>query len=156
MAEARKWQRLDQSVRLRSVVLVVLSSLASSGVTADEEFVGPFPSWRDLKRDYGAVGNGKADDTKAVQRALDDLVKHEKACVLYVPAGTYRHTETEKTVRTAHSDCQGVSVLGEDPARTVFRWDGGKGETMIQWDAWYSRIGRFTLDGANRAGAADS
>jgi hypothetical protein len=44
----------------------------------DDEFVGPFPSWRDAKRDYGAVGDGRADDTAALQRGLDDLVKHEK------------------------------------------------------------------------------
>ena len=121
---------------------------------ADEEFVGPFPSWRDLVRDHGAVGDGKADDTAALQKGLDELVKHGKACVLYIPAGTYRLTSTVKTVRKAHTDCQGVTVIGADPARTVLRWDGPEGETMFQWDAWYSKISRLTLDGAGRAGTA--
>ena len=120
----------------------------------DEEFVGPFASWRDLRRDYGAVGDGKADDTAAIQRGLDDLVKHEKACVLYVPAGTYRLTGTVSTVRKAHTDCQGVALVGEDPARTVLRWDGPEGGTMVQWDAWYSKISRIALDGAGRADVA--
>jgi hypothetical protein len=119
---------------------------------SDEEFVGPFPSWRDLRRDYGAVGDGKADDTAALQRALDELIKHEKACVLYIPKGTYRLTHTVQTVRKAHTDCQGVAVIGEDPAVTTLRWDGPEGGTLLQWDAWYSKISRLTLDGAGRAG----
>ena len=140
----------------RRAVLVMLPALCAlaSVVEAAEEFVGPFPSWRDLRRDYGAVGDGKADDTKALQRGLDDLVKHEKACALYVPAGTYRLTATVKTARKAHTDCQGVAVVGEHPSRAILRWDGAEGGTMVEWDAWYSKISRLTLDGARRAGTA--
>jgi hypothetical protein len=120
----------------------------------DEEFVGPFPSWLNAQRDYGARGDGQADDTPALQRALDQLVKHTNACVLYLPAGNYRITGTLKTVRKAHTDCQGVALVGEDPARTVLRWDGTNGGTMFQWDAWYSKISRLAFDGAGRAGTA--
>lgn len=132
---------------------VTLPPFSICSGTAAEEFVGPFASWKDLKRDYGAVGDGKADDIAALQRAMDDLVKHQNACVLYVPAGTYRITDTVKTVRKTHTDCQGVSIIGEDPARTVIRWDGAHGGTMIGWDAWYSKISRLTLDGAGSAAA---
>src|SRR5437588_11597047 len=99
-------------------LVLTLSLLASAPAVAapDEEFAGPFPSWRDLKRDYGAAGDGKADDTPALQRAFDDLLKHEKACVLYVPAGKYRLTKTVTTTRKEHHDCMGVTVVGEDPA----------------------------------------
>ena len=133
------------------LLLILLAAITAAGT---EEFNGPFPSWRDLKRDYGARGDGRADDTPALQRALDDLQKHTQACVLYLPAGTYRLTGTVRTLRKAHTDCMGVSVIGEDPARTIVRWDGTNGGTMFQWDAWYSRISRLTLDGAGRAGTA--
>jgi len=126
-----------------------------TGMTdAGEEFVGPFPSWRNVNTDYGAVGDGQADDTAAIQRGFDDLKKHEEACVLYFPAGTYRITSTVRTVREAHSECYGVTVIGEDPATTIVRWDGPAGGTMVNYDAWYSKISRLTLDGAGKAGIA--
>lgn len=132
--------------------LILWPALAGTQQAAlDEEFVGPFPSWRNVQRDYGAVGDGQADDTSALQRALDELTKHEKACVLYLPAGTYRLTATLRTVRKAHTDCQGVMVVGEDPGRTILCWDGPDGGTMFEWDAWYSTISRLTFDGAGKA-----
>ena len=41
-----------------------------------------------MKTDYGAVGDGQADDTAAIQRGFDGLKEHLEACVLYFPAGT--------------------------------------------------------------------
>lgn len=138
---------------LVAVSALCVTSLGAQQLGLGEEFVGPFPSWRDLKRDYGAVGDGRADDTAALQQGLDDLIKHEQACVLYLPAGTYRLTDTVRTVREAHTDCQGVAVIGEHPERTVLLWDGPDGGTMFAWDAWYSKISRMTLDGADKADA---
>src|SRR5947209_514115 len=92
---------------LSAFVLPVLLTPASR---AAEEFVGPFPSWADMKKDYGAVGDGKADDTAAIQKGLDDLRQHKKSCVLYFPPGTYRVTSTVKTARKAHTDCM-VTVV---------------------------------------------
>lgn len=141
---------------LGTLALALLAGPAGAAPLADsaEEFVGPFPSWRDVQRDYGARGDGQADDTAALQRGLDDLIRHTHACVLYLPAGIYRLTDTLQTVRNAHTDCQGVAIIGEDPARTVLHWDGPPGGTMLRWDAWYSKISRLTFDGAGRAGTA--
>jgi hypothetical protein len=137
------------------VPLLLVAALAWRVAAAtDEEFVGPFPSWKNVKTDYGAVGDGKADDTAAIRKGLDDLQKHKDAVVLFFPAGTYRITDTVKTVRKAHTDCLGVTVVGEDPATTTIRWDGKAGGMMFLYDAWYSRIGRLTLDGAGKAGVA--
>ncbi len=95
-----------------------------------------------------------ADDTPAIQKGLDDLRLHRQSCVLYFPAGKYRLTGTVKTLRKAHHDCMGVTLIGDDPATTILRWDGPQHGTMLQYDAWYSKISRLTLDGAGRAGAA--
>jgi pectate lyase-like protein len=85
-----------------------------------EEFVGPFPSWRDLKRDYGARGDGKADDTAALQQTLADPVTHPTSCVLHIPRGVYRLTRTVKAVRKRHTDCHGVSVAENEVLRCRF------------------------------------
>jgi hypothetical protein len=144
-------------------VLALIALLASFGLAflpstplqaGEEEFAGPFPSWRDLRRDYGARGDGQTDDTPALQRALDDLTRHTNHSVLYLPAGSYRLTSTVKTVRKAHTDGMGVSVIGESPETTVLRWGGTNGGQMFRWDAWYSKISRLQLDGAGRAAAA--
>ncbi len=130
----------------------IVCSTPFSTPASGEEFVGPFASWRDLRRDYGAAGDGKADDTMALQQALDELIKHKNACVLYVPAGTYRLMATVQTKRKEHTDCQGVAIIGEDHSSTILLWDGPADGTMFQWDAWYSKISRLTFEGRGQAG----
>lgn len=139
------------TLRIILVAFVVCFTWLSTSAS-EEEFIGPFASWRDLRDDYNAVGDGKANDTTALQWALDELIKHNKACVLYIPAGTYRLTSTVQTKRKEHTDCQGVAVIGEDPKRTILWWDGPAGGTMFQWDAWYSKISRLTFEGRGQAG----
>lgn len=41
-------------------------------------------------RTYGAQGNGRADDTAAIQRAITDCARHNNGSVVYFPAGTYQ------------------------------------------------------------------
>ncbi len=130
-------------------MIACLAPLAA--IAAEEEFVGPFASWLDVRRDFGAVGDGKADDTGALQRALDEIRDHKRACVLYLPAGTYRITQTLKTARQAHQDNM-VTIIGEDPSQVVLTWDGNENGTMLQWDAWYAKLSRLTFDGRGRAG----
>ena len=67
---------------------------ATAAGTVDEEFVGPFPSWKNV-RDFGAKGDGTTDDSNAIQAALTDLktVMTNSYSVLYFPAGYVPHHE---------------------------------------------------------------
>lgn len=124
----------------------------ASAAETMQEFIGPFPSWADVKRDYGAIGDGQADDTAALQKALDDLHREDRKCfVLFVPAGTYRLTRTLVLFREKHNESKDVAVIGEDPATTTLRWDGPADGVMLDYGAWYSKLGRLTFDGQGKA-----
>jgi hypothetical protein len=118
-----------------------------------EAFVGPLPGWKDARRDFGAVGDGRADDTAALQRALDSLVA-SGSMALYLPAGRYRITRTLVLPRRGARQAIGLNIQGEDPGRTVLVWDGPREGRMVEYGAWYSKLGRLTFDGQGRAGIA--
>jgi hypothetical protein len=126
---------------------IAMNSQAKFTPFFENEFIGPFPSWANLKTKYGAIGDGIADDTTALQKALDELGTNGPPNVLYVPAGTYRITQGLQFFSRI-----GVSVLGEDPATTMIKWDGPSDGIMIWCNGVsISRFGRLTFDGANRA-----
>ncbi len=127
-------------------LLLLTSSLAFAAVPSagNDEFVGPFPSWANVKTDFGAVGDGKTDDTAALQKALDTFMA--KSPVLYLPAGTYRITKG--LLMTSQMN---VELIGEDPAKTIIKWDGGDdGIMMLCNGVRYSKIGRITWDGGGK------
>ena len=137
-------------MRFRLLLSMVASFCFAPPSMASEEFLGPFASWANVKRDFGAVGDGKADDTVAIQRGLDALQQHKTFCVLYIPSGTYRITDAPRIVCKAHTDGM-ISVIGEDPATTILHWDGPQNGIIFHYDAWYAKISRLTLDGAGKA-----
>lgn len=62
-------------------------------------------------KDHGAVGDGKADDTAAIQKAIDA----NPGKVIHLPEGRYRLTRSLTLVSGAH----GTVLQGDGPARTV-------------------------------------
>lgn len=136
------------------VTLLVSVAAAAAPPPPGDEFVGPFPSWANV-RDYGAVGDGQADDTAALQKALDDLRQPTSPKrVLWFPAGTYRLTATLKLPRATHNESQGVCIFGEDPEKTILKWDGPADGVMFLYNPWYACMGRLTFDGAGKAKTA--
>ena len=62
--------------------------------------------WLNVKTKFGAVGDGKADDTAAIQAALDSLKDgFDQPNTVYLPPGTYRITQDAalaETLRQTH------------------------------------------------------
>lgn len=126
---------------------------ASGPVSQLESFIGPLPGWKNAKTDFGAVGDGRADDTQALQKALESLTV-SGSTALYLPAGRYRITATLVLPRKGPRGAMGLNVQGEDPARTTLVWDGPRDGRMLEFGGWYSKLGRLTFDGAGRAATA--
>ena len=102
-------------------------SLATRSLGA--ETTAPSPTWGNSQvnaREHGAKGDGKADDTKALQAALD-LAK-SKGPVCYVPAGQYR-LDGSLTVPPGVAFCgaSGGVPHSEHPIGTVLLAFGGRG-----------------------------
>ncbi|NBS55342.1 hypothetical protein EBT23_07305, partial [bacterium] len=88
------------------IILTAISYLLPALAAA-----APFASWIDVKAECGAIGDGEADDTAAIQKGLD-LIRPEdsRRKILYFPAGIYRITGTVKAIREKHRECQGVGL----------------------------------------------
>ena len=136
-----------------NIVTSTPTSRDSSVVASDDdEFIGPFSSWLNVKTNFGAVGDGVTDDTNAFQSALNALespVSH--ASVLYIPAGTYKITSGLDYISTNCSTyCIGKSIIGESPTNTILKWQGNAtGSAMLVLDGINRmQFDRLTLDGS--------
>jgi len=142
--------RIDRRTAIAAAASGLMPDMAYAQTTGS--FVGPLPGWRNVRTDFGAVGDGRADDTAALQRALDAVAAGSGSLALYLPAGRYRISRTLVLARKTSGEGKGISIQGEDPATTALVWDGPRGGTMLTYGAWYSRLGRLTFDGRDRAG----
>lgn len=112
----------------------VLLLMFTFGITVRASFAAPLsvgqrvvfpddPAVLDLRRDFQAVGDGKADDTAALQAAIDASCSRARGAttkVLFIPNGTYRVTQT-LVVRSG----VGPWVYGESRDGVVIRLDDG-------------------------------
>jgi hypothetical protein len=78
----------------------------------------------DVKTDFGAKGDGKTDDTAAIQQAIDAAREHGKGAIAYLPSGRYIVT---KTLQITGSDY----VVGGTGFNAALTWRGETGGTMI-------------------------
>lgn len=71
----------------------------------------------------GCVGDGLADDTKTIQKAID-LAVANGTNTLYLPAGTYRITAAGLNSADAAVIVPSNFVIRGDGTRTVIKWEG--------------------------------
>jgi len=102
--------------------------------------------WLNVKKDISpaAVGDGKADDTAALQAGFDQM---RDGSVLYLPPGTYRVTKTLTLLGPRH----GVLVVGHG-RDTKLVWDGEEGGKLFMDNGVaYSRYLGLVFDGRGKA-----
>ena len=132
-------------------LMCALPSMVQSQSPMEQRAYGPFKSWANVKQRFGAVGDGKHDDTRALQRALDSLTDYRFSVntnpltaytVIYLPKGTYRLTGELKLVNKI-----GVSIIGEDPNNTTIIWDGPSGGKALHCNgSAYFKIARIQFN----------
>ncbi len=118
---------------MRAVVLVVLASF-TLGLTLDAaEIVFPDDpkAVLDVKRDLGAKGDGKADDTDALQQAIYRCQASDFSRTIYLPKGTYRITKPlvfRPDAKGGEGAMVGPWIYGQDRDSTIIRLaDGAEG-----------------------------
>jgi len=138
-------------LRQAAVLLLAAACFLAPAVSyaqSREELDGPFPSWANVKTRFGAKGDGRTDDTKALQTAIDSLsnpvvnfnLGRSGYMVIWLPAGTYCISST-LTLKGKI----GVSIIGEDPLHTMIKWIGGD-QNMLFWanGSAYFKLSRIT------------
>jgi hypothetical protein len=101
----------------------------------------------------GARGDGVADDTAAIQKALDVFSGKPRSGRVYVPTGVYRVTKT-LTYRGNVSEGLNLegSVSASGPSGAVLRWDGPAGGTVLRLaGAVDTRVSNLAIDGRGKA-----
>lgn len=103
--------------------------------------------------DYGAVGDGVADDTQAIQNAIDAAVTG--AGVVYLPAGEYKTTDSINIYGA-------VSVVGAGMYKTIIKPISTVteavqiGNVATSADAHSGEIRDFSVDRGTYSGATSS
>jgi hypothetical protein len=116
------------------------------------------PSVLNVQRDFGAVGDGVADDTEALQRGLDASCGVDNAAtkILYLPNGTYRVTRS-LIIKVAvgpwlyGESREGVIIrLADDSAGVTAVLRTHPNETGPTSADWFMRnLRNFTIDVGN-------
>jgi len=107
----------------------------------------PRSDWISVKA-HGATGDGKTDDTAAIQKVFDAFKKGDS---VYFPPGTYRVTRTLHIRSKDKRAFYGGLVVGHGRESRIV-WDGPVGGTLFEQEGMgYARWIGLDLDGAGKA-----
>ena len=103
--------------------------------------------WVDVKAAYGAKGDGKADDTEALQRAFDSRES------IFLPMGYYRITQTLRLQQNLRVQGEGSGVGGWNrTGQSVIVYDGPEGGAALLATATkHVQLRHFAIDGNKKA-----
>ncbi len=79
----------------------------------------------DAKRDFGAAGDGRADDTAAIQQTVDAARNWSRGAIAYLPRGCYLISATISITGADYS-------VGGSGERTELRWAGLADGVMVR------------------------
>lgn len=103
--------------------LVEQPAFAEDSITNAERTFPPDSGMVNVKSQYGAKGDGVADDTEAIQQAISSVVHHPQGGprIVFFPAGTYLISRplVEKDLRAQWNSL--LTLQGENRATTILR-----------------------------------
>ncbi|MBO0933952.1 glycosyl hydrolase family 28-related protein [Fibrella aquatilis] len=110
-----------QRRRLLIALLLIAGLIVSVNGNAQQTY---FPSanvfWKNIKTDFGAVGDGVTDDTQAFQRALKSYINpYNSQIAVFVPKGTYLIKDSLRSPNGYYDAL--LLVQGEDKDQTVIK-----------------------------------
>ena len=96
------------------------SSIAAANTVEKKQFPQDI-GWIDIKRDYGAKGDGVTDDTAAINQALNETQSgdYTRPTIIYFPQGTYLISDWLKFPQQGAKCC--VTFQGQGQERTVIK-----------------------------------
>lgn len=117
-----------------SALIGLIASLETTQKAVAELYVTP--------KLFGAIGDGEADDTEAMQDAMDYAIDHNTE--LYIPAGQYRITKTLTLKDTLNMRGNGQSTQNTKMSTLLF--DAGDQDIpLIQEAEGVTQVGRCTF-----------
>jgi hypothetical protein len=105
---------------------------------------------KDLKVDFGAVGDFVADDTASAQAAFDWVIADRG--VLFIPQGTYKITSQLTFRQGTNTRVHGETRASAAGTKTTLKWAGSPGGVMLLLDgSRETEWSDFALDAGNDA-----
>jgi hypothetical protein len=131
-------------ILLSAIVLALLVSVGSAEVIRFPDDAGVVDV---TKAPYNADNTGSDDATDAIQRAISDHVGSKHPRIIYLPAGTYRLSDTlfwrkfdDRRIPQAWGAL--LSMVGEDRERTILKLD----DNLPDFNKPYTRAVLYTAN----------
>lgn len=122
-------QGCTTETKIKSVVQAKVSLVTNSPTNIKEKSQSAkvFPSdigWIDIKKDFGAKGDGINDDTVAIKKALATVDgDYTRPKIIYFPQGTYLVSDTLQLREDKYACC--VTFQGQGKEKTIIKLEDG-------------------------------